>query len=76
MFFGILLVVGLVILAVLATRGTLGGVIGGQGERRPLEPRRRDAPDLARQILDERYARGEISTEEYHERLRVLGGRS
>lgn len=26
----------------------------------------------ARQILDERYARGEISTEEYRERLREL----
>lgn len=32
---------------------------------------RRDeaAPPRARDILDERYARGEISTEEYHERI-------
>jgi putative membrane protein len=27
----------------------------------------------ARQVLDERYARGEITTEEYRERLRALG---
>ncbi|MBC7762305.1 MAG: SHOCT domain-containing protein, partial [Candidatus Saccharibacteria bacterium] len=27
----------------------------------------------ARRLLDERYARGELSTEEYQERLRVLG---
>jgi putative membrane protein len=28
----------------------------------------------ARQILDERYARGELDTEEYRERLQTLGG--
>jgi putative membrane protein len=28
-----------------------------------------------REILDRRYARGELTTEEYQERLRVLGGR-
>ncbi|WP_253907990.1 SHOCT domain-containing protein [Arthrobacter sp. H20] len=27
----------------------------------------------ARRILDERYAKGELSTEEYRERLEVLG---
>lgn len=28
----------------------------------------------ARQILDERYARGELGTEEYQERVHTLGG--
>lgn len=28
----------------------------------------------AREVLDERYARGELNTEEYRERLEVLGG--
>ena len=34
-------------------------------------------PRRSREILEERYARGEISTEEYRERLRTLdeGGR-
>lgn len=41
---------------------------------------RRQGPDVqaaqrsrARQILDERFARGELSAEEYREQLRVLG---
>ena len=29
--------------------------------------------DRTRQLLDDRYAKGELSTEEYTERLRVLG---
>jgi len=42
------------------------------------EPGSRQEPggrrSTAREILDERYARGEIDTTEYHERLRELGG--
>jgi putative membrane protein len=30
------------------------------------------AKPTPRQILDERYARGELTTEEYHERMKVL----
>lgn len=30
----------------------------------------------ARQILDERYARGELDTQEYRERVQALGGRA
>lgn len=36
---------------------------------RPSQP---DPSARAREILNERYARGEISTEEYHERLNAL----
>lgn len=31
---------------------------------------------MARQILDERYARGELDTQEYRERMQTLGGRA
>jgi putative membrane protein len=31
-------------------------------------------PTPARRILDERYARGELDTEEYRERVSALGG--
>ncbi|MBA4103835.1 MAG: hypothetical protein C0488_16640, partial [Arthrobacter sp.] len=45
-------------------------------ERHP-EPRQLPGPEAGRtraqQILDERFARGELSEEEYRERLRVLG---
>jgi putative membrane protein len=58
---GALLLIGIIVLIVLAvlvlTRGTTSG--GGRRSR-------------AREILDERYARGELDTEEYHERLREL----
>lgn len=68
-FFGVLMMVGVVLLVVVVIR-----VIAGGGQRGPDQ----SAPPLgrptgeARQLLDERYARGELSTEEYQERLRVL----
>jgi putative membrane protein len=69
--FGLLLVVGLVLLAVLVIR-TLAG---GESSRSPSAPGP-PASSRARKILDERYARGEVSTEEYQERLRTLDQRS
>jgi putative membrane protein len=69
--FGLLLVVGLVLLAVLVVRSLAGGTgSGAPSAPGPLPP------SQAREILDERYARGEVSTEEYHERLRSLDQRS
>ena len=70
--FWLLLITGVVLLAVVGVRALGGGVTRGDGGdgRAPGEQGR------ARQVLDERYARGEISTEEYQERLRVLGGDS
>jgi putative membrane protein len=73
--FWLLLIVGtavLVFVLVKVLTGTRGGTPpGGYGPPPGAGPRR------AREILDERYARGEISTEEYRERLRGLeeGGR-
>lgn len=67
--FGLLLLAGTVLLVLLATR-----VMGGNGDRSgtngaagPPAGRSR-----ARQILDERYARGELTAEQYREQIRVL----
>ena len=59
---GLLILVVLVALVVAVLRSTTG-------------PSRQAPPDTtarAREILGERYARGEISTEAYHERLDAL----
>lgn len=63
---GTLMMAGLVVLVVwlIRTTATGGGVSGGSGSDDPL--------DSARRILAERYARGELSTEEYRERLDQL----
>ena len=75
--FGLLLLVGLGLLIVLAVRA-LGGGISRDTRDREAPPRDRGsaqpAPGRAREILDERYARGELTTEEYRERLKILGG--
>ena len=70
--FWLLLVVGVVLLAVLAVR-LFGGGVRGSGPP-PGEPGPAPLPESrARQVLDERYARGDLSTEEFEERRRALG---
>jgi putative membrane protein len=67
--FWLLVVAGVVVLVVVAVRAVGGGVSrGDEANGRTSQGRSR-----ARQVLDERYARGEIATEEYRERLRELG---
>ena len=66
--FWLLLVVGLALVVVVAVRVMGGGLARGGGG----DAGRRPQPG-ARQVLDERYARGELGTEEYRERLKVLG---
>jgi putative membrane protein len=63
---GTFLMVGLVVLVVWLVRST---ATGGPG------PHPNDPSTSARQILGERYARGEISTEDYRERLDELARR-
>jgi putative membrane protein len=61
--FWLLLIVGTVVLVLVLVKaftGNPGGTRQGGGPRR------------SREILEERYARGEISTEEFRERLRTL----
>ena len=50
---------------------------GAQSTPTPPPPTAAQPPqrDRAQGILRERYARGEISEEEFHERMRALGGR-
>ncbi len=54
---------GLVALVIFAIRGW-----GGRQEEKPGQPRAQDA----KAILEERFARGEISKEEFEERAAVL----
>lgn len=69
--FWLLMLIGIVLVIVVVVRAVGGGVrrdadstraAGGQSGR-----------SRAREVLDERYARGELTTEEYRERLTGLG---
>ena len=73
--FGALVMVGVVLLVVLAVRAIGGGVSSRPSGPGPTSGSR-SGPGRAREVLDERYARGELTTEEYQERLRVLGDNS
>ena len=73
--FGLLLAIGLILLIILAVRA-IGGGISRDNERKPGGTDGGDPHQPsghAREILAERYARGELTAEEYQERLRVLG---
>ena len=66
-----LLVVGVTLLAITAVRALVGGIADSPGPGTSARP---TSSRSARQILEERYAAGELSTEEYQDRLRVLQG--
>ncbi len=67
---GLILLIGIALVVLVAVRlFTGGGSSGGPpGPAGPYPGRSR-----ARQILDERFARGELSAEQYREQVRVLG---
>ena len=73
-FFGALLLAGLIVLIVVLVRILAGGV----RRHGTPSPGPGSAPGAGyvqpAQILAERYARGEIDTDEYRARLRALGG--
>lgn len=72
--FGVLLLAGLVLLIVLLVRAFGGGFRRDRNAPLPSGSAGPESgPVRARQILQERYARGEIDTEEYQDRLRNLG---
>jgi putative membrane protein len=78
--FWILLIVGIVVLLVLVVRYIGPGGSGRQdqgsntGQSHPPQGTSQYGAgnERARQVLAERYARGEIETSEYQERLRAL----
>lgn len=72
--FWALLILGIVLLAVLAVRFFSGGT-NFRGAR-PGSNGPASGDSAATRILNERYAKGELSTEEYTERLRALGDNS
>ena len=70
------ILLGVVLLVVVAVRllggGSGGGPGGGAGGGAPSPAPREDPRARARALLDERYARGEIDTDEYRERRQAL----
>ncbi|MFU8839970.1 MAG: hypothetical protein ACNA8R_04530 [Nitriliruptoraceae bacterium] len=66
-----LLVVGVTLLGVTVVR-ILGGGVADSAAAPPVAPS--EAGRSARRILDERYAVGDLSTEEYQQRRRILEG--
>lgn len=67
---GLLLLVGIALLVLVAVRMFSGG--GSHGGT-PGQPGPYTGRSRARQILDERFARGELTAEQYREQLKVLG---
>jgi putative membrane protein len=63
-FFGALIVLGIVLIGVVVVRA-IGGGLSGQGS---AGADHRTKNGHAHAILDERYARGELTTEEYLQR--------
>ncbi|MET4639518.1 putative membrane protein [Mycetocola sp. 2940] len=67
--FGLLLIAGIVLLVLLTVR------VFGRGSSRSEGPSAAapvTGPSRARQILDERFATGELTAEQYREQIRVL----
>lgn len=73
MFFGLLMMLGLVLLLAVTVWAIGGGFRRGSDGIDTTSRGSIPAEPPARRLLDERYARGELSAEEYQERLRVLG---
>jgi len=70
--FGVLALVGVAIVVSVVVR--LLSKNGGSGSTTSsISPTLPPEPTGARTILDERFARGEITAEQYREQLRVLG---
>ncbi len=69
--YGVLTVLGIVVLVFTAVRVFVGGL---EDSPAPASRPAGSVQGSARQILDRRYAEGELSTEDYQHRLRVLQG--
>ncbi len=67
-----LLMIGMVVLCFFMMRGHMGSMMCRPGFRSPRS-HGEDASDSALDILNKRYARGEINKEEYEEKKKVVG---
>ena len=73
---GVLVLIGLVAWAIVTAttrRRCRRGLRPHPGHATPSPSADAGGPGRTRQILDERYARGEMTTDEYTERLHTLG---
>jgi putative membrane protein len=71
--FGGLMMVGVVVLIGLAVWAVVTATTRGTGVSTTPENSATGGRERTRQVLDERYARGEMTSEEYTERLHTLG---
>lgn len=71
--FGGLMMIGVVVLIGLAVWAVVHATTRGTGVRTAPESSPTGGRERTRQVLDERYARGEMTSEEYTERLHTLG---
>ena len=67
-----LIILGIALVVLLLRRSATGAPGPGSGTTPPATSR--SGRSRAQEILDERYARGELTDEEYQERLRHLRG--
>lgn len=70
--FWLLLILGTVVLIFVLVKAFTANSGGGTRQGGSAPPPTGAGPRRSREILEERYARGEISAEEYRERLRTL----
>jgi putative membrane protein len=71
---GALMMIGVVVLIGLAVWAVVHATSPGTGGRTaPQESSPAGGRERTRQVLDERYAHGEMTSEEYTERLHTLG---
>jgi putative membrane protein len=63
----------MIVLCFLMMRGRMGCMMGGS-DAHGTNSNRMETSDSAMEVLDKRYAMGEINREEYEERKKVLNG--
>ncbi len=64
--------IAMMILCFLMMRGRMGCMMGGRDAQDAADLNRSASSDSAREILDKRYALGEISKEEYEEKRKDI----
>lgn len=70
--YGLLALAGLIVLVIVIVRVAAGGTTKNEHPGDLPAGQGAGVASTPRQILDERYAKGELTTEEYRERLAVL----